>query len=194
VHAAEGAGGVDLFSELRAGRPGLALLHRLDREASGLVLLSKRPEASAPLQAQLEAHAVERTYLAVCAGRLAGERRVDRAIPDRAQGRAALSRPPPPGARPARSWFRPLEALRGATLVEVRLETGRKHQIRVHAASIGHPLLGDRRYAGAGVADAAPRLALHAARLAFTHPGDGRRMVLEAPLPPDLAALVAALR
>ena len=100
--------------------------------------------------------------------------------------RAAACRAPPRGALPARSRFRTLrfDATSRTTLVEVRLETGRKHQIRVHAASMGHAIVGDRRYGG----PAAPRLMLHAARLAFAHPEDGRRIELEAPLPDDFAS------
>jgi RluA family pseudouridine synthase len=184
VHPAQGVSGPDLQALARAHAPTAALLHRLDREASGLVLFALRREATAPLQAQLERHQVERTYLARLAGRLPdGERIVDRPVPERAQGRAALRGKPPPGSLPARSRFRTLRVDPSGTLVEVRLETGRKHQIRVHAASIGHAIMGDRRYGG----PAAPRLMLHAARLAFAHPKDGRRVELEAPLPEDFS-------
>jgi 23S rRNA pseudouridine1911/1915/1917 synthase len=109
-------------------------------------------------------------------------------VPERAQGRAALRGRPPPDARPARSRFRVRQGGPRATLVEVELETGRKHQIRVHAASIGHPLLGDRRYGGPPAA----RLMLHAERLAFAHPVDGRPLELRAPWPDDFAAAAAA--
>src|SRR5687768_10491068 len=99
AHPAQGVSGPDLQALARAHAPTAALLHRLDREASGLVLLAKRPEASAPLQAQLERHEVERTYLALVAGVLPpGERVVDRPVPERAQGRAAMRGRPPPGA------------------------------------------------------------------------------------------------
>ncbi len=189
AHPAQGVSGPDLQQLARAHAPSAALLHRLDREASGLVLLSKRREASAPLQAQLERHEVERVYLALLAGTLPeGERVVDRPVPERAQGRAALRGRPPPGALPARSTFTTLRRAGTATLVEVRLATGRKHQIRVHAASMGHPIVGDRRYGG----PSAPRLMLHAARLAFVHPADGRRIELEAPLPEDFLAALPA--
>jgi 23S rRNA pseudouridine1911/1915/1917 synthase len=188
-HAAQGAGETDLMTLAGARWPGVTALHRLDREASGLMLLCKRDEARAPLQAQLERHGIERVYVAIMAGRLAAACTVDRAVPERAQGRGALRRPPPRDAKPARTVFTPVRVLRGATLVEARLETGRKHQIRVHAASIGHALLGDRRYGG----PEASRLALHAVQLSFTHPRDGRSMRIEAPLPPDLRALVDSL-
>jgi RluA family pseudouridine synthase len=191
AHPAQGVSGPDLQGLARAHAPGAALLHRLDREASGLVLLAKRREASAALQPQLERHEVERRYVAALAGTLPeGERVIDRPVPERAQGRAALRGRPPPGALPARSTFTTLRRLGGAaTLVEVQLATGRKHQIRVHAASMGHPILGDRRYGG----PAAARLMLHAARLAFAHPDGGRRIELEAPWPADFVAVVDAL-
>jgi RluA family pseudouridine synthase len=201
VHAASGVDGPDLFTEIRRGRDYVGLLHRLDREASGLICLSLRAEANAPLQRQLESHALCRVYLGICAGHLPdGERVIDRPVSARAGGRAALRRRPGPDAQPARSRFRTVRRLGGtgsaggasvqpaATLVEVTLETGRKHQIRVHAAAIGHPLLGDRRYGG----PPAPRLALHATRLVLEHPADGRRLELVSPLPPELQALVEA--
>jgi RluA family pseudouridine synthase len=187
VHAAQGVAGLDLQALVRAHAPSAMLLHRLDREASGLVLFAKRREASARLQPLFERHEIERSYLAVLAGALApGQRVVDRPVPERAQGRSAVRGRPPPGALPARSQFttlRPLDG--GATLVEVRLETGRKHQIRVHAAAIGHPILGDRRYGG----PAAARLMLHAARLAFAHPADGHPLEVRSlsPFPPEPA-------
>jgi RluA family pseudouridine synthase len=193
VHPAQGVTGPDLQALVRAHAPEAALLHRLDREASGLVLFSRRREASVALQAQLERHEVERVYLALLAGRLAGaegdERVVDRPVAERAQGRAAVRGRPPPGALPARSRLRILRLAARATLVEVRLETGRKHQIRVHAASIGHAIIGDRRYGG----PAAERLMLHATRLAFVHP-DGRRgrVELVAPPPEDFTRVEAA--
>ncbi len=177
VHAAQGSG-PDLLSELRATRSYVELVHRLDREASGLLLLTRRPEANAPLQRQLEAHAIQRVYLAIVAGRLAADRVIDRPIPERAQGRAALRRRPPPDALPARSRFHVLgPAGAQATRVEVTLETGRKHQIRVHAASIGHAILGDKRYGGRR----APRLMLDGGGLVFAHPRDGREIALASP-------------
>ncbi len=194
AHPAQGVEGEDLQEIVRRHAPGAALLHRLDREASGLVLLSKQREANAPLQAQLEKHEIERVYLAVLAGALKdGERVVDRPVPERAQGRRAVRGRPPPGALPARSTFTTVERLgpgKPATLVEVRLETGRKHQIRVHAASIGHAILGDRRYGG----PEAPRLMLHATRLAFAHPEGGRRLVIEAAPGADFVAVLQRCR
>jgi RluA family pseudouridine synthase len=193
VHAAQGVTGDDLLTLLRAKHPDVTLLHRLDREASGLLIATIRKDANPALQKDLEAHRVERTYTALVAGRLAlregqDEIVLDRPVSERARGRDALRRKPPPDALPARSRVRPVRALPHATLVEVRLDTGRKHQIRVHLAGIQHPIVGDRRYGG----PAAPRLALHAGALAFAHPHDRRRIELTAPLPADLAALIAS--
>src|SRR5689334_6962205 len=185
VHAATGADGPDLLTTLRVAHPYVGLIHRLDREASGLLIVTLRPEANQPLQRQLETHAIVREYLAIVHGVMrADERRVDRPISPRSQGRSALRRKPGPDAQAAVSHFRVVRRLADTTLVEVRLETGRKHQIRVHAAAIGHPLLGDRRYGG----PPAPRLCLHATRLRFAHPDDARAITVESPLPPELAA------
>jgi RluA family pseudouridine synthase len=180
VHAAGDLDVPDLLTILRRDHPYVGLLHRLDREASGLVLVTLRPEANAKLQRQLEAHEIERVYAALLAGELPdGERIIDRAIPERSLGRAAVRRPPPPGSQPARSRFVTIKRLGGKTLVDVTLETGRKHQIRVHAASIGHPIIGDRRY-GTGEG---PRLMLHARRLRFRHPSDDREILVDSPAP-----------
>jgi 23S rRNA pseudouridine1911/1915/1917 synthase len=93
-----------------------------------------------------------------------------------------------PGGKPAATHFKRVELLRGATLVEARLETGRTHQVRIHLAELGHPVLGDRLY-GPRVANAAPRLALHAWRLAFKHPFGGKEVKVEVPLADDMDRL-----
>lgn len=183
AHAAQGSPGPDLLTLARVGRPYVGLLHRLDREASGLLLLSKRPEANAPLQRQLEQHSLERDYTAILAGRLApGVHVVNRPISERSQGRAALRRRPPPDAQPARSHFTVVRGL-GARATLVRGPAWRpagEHQIRVHAAALGHAILGDRRYVG----PPAPRLCLHASRLRLRHPADDRALDLAAALLP----------
>jgi 23S rRNA pseudouridine1911/1915/1917 synthase len=194
VHAAQGVIGDDLLTLLRSKHPEVTLLHRLDREASGLIIATIRADANPPLQRDLEAHRVERRYTAVVAGQLAlrpgqDEIILDRPVSERARGRDALRRKPLPDALPARSRVLPVQALPDATVVEVRLDTGRKHQIRVHLAGIRHPIIGDRRYGG----PPAPRMALHAGALAFAHPGDRRRIELTAPLPADLAAMIVEL-
>jgi RluA family pseudouridine synthase len=177
----------DLFSLVRKGRPYAALLHRLDREASGLLLLSKSREVNAALQRELEAHRIDRSYTALLAGRLVEPVTASRPIAVRGLGRASVHRPPPPDAKPARSHFAPVRRAGPHTLVEVMLETGRKHQIRFHAATLGHPIVGDRRFGG----PEATRLALHAHRLAFRHPITERRLSLDAELPADFREVIA---
>jgi 23S rRNA pseudouridine1911/1915/1917 synthase len=171
--------------------PETRMMHRLDREASGLVLFAVAAAARRPLQAALAAGAVDRRYLALAAGRLEGAGRIELRIardPDDARRRRAL----PAGAaggQPAASRWRVLARSDDASAVELTLETGRTHQLRVHLAALGHPLVGDALYGG----PPAPRLCLHAHRLALPHPDDGRRLVVRAPLPDELARLMPAL-
>ncbi|WP_308918070.1 RluA family pseudouridine synthase [Jannaschia sp. LMIT008] len=197
-------------------RPGI--VHRLDRDTSGLLVVAKSDAAHHGLAAQFEAHAVDRLYHAVCHGVPdAGDARL-RAIPgvgaDGAWIRIAtqLGRHPHdrqrqavvPKGRHAVTRVRVMEPLGRAALVECRLETGRTHQIRVHLTHAGHPLIGDpvygarRRMAkgqpGAASADAFPRQALHAATLGFDHPVTGRRLSFAAPRPDDIMRLIAELR
>jgi len=176
------------------GRPGV--VHRLDRGTSGLLVVARTPAAHASLVAQLRARAVERAYVALTWGHFdapAGliDAPVGRAEVDRtrmaisARGREARTR-----FRVRRSFTRPAEL----ALVECRLETGRTHQIRVHLAAIGHPVVGDTRYRGARPSVPLGRPFLHAYRLAFDHPATGARVEYDAALPPDLAEVVAGLR
>jgi 23S rRNA pseudouridine1911/1915/1917 synthase len=171
-------------------------IHRLDREASGLVMFALDPAAAAFLSEELAAHRIGREYLCAVRGAPAhDEGTLDRPlapIPGDARHRMTTTDPGAPGALAARTQYRVLARWSDATLVTVRLETGRTHQIRAHFAADGCPLVGDRLY---GRPDA-NRLALHAQRLWFTHP-DGRapmaRIDLAPPLPLDLASLLAAL-
>ena len=176
------------------GRPGI--VHRLDRGTSGLLVVARTPAAHASLVTQLRARAVERAYLALAWGSFAApagliDAPVGRAEADRtrmavsARGREARTR-----FRVRRTFTHPTEL----ALVECRLETGRTHQIRVHLAAIGHPVVGDGRYRGARPSVPLGRPFLHAYRLAFDHPATGARVEHEAELPPDLAEVVAALR
>ncbi|GEJ58222.1 RluA family pseudouridine synthase [Anaeromyxobacter diazotrophicus] len=173
-----------------AGRalPGLA--HRLDRDTSGCLLLARHDRALAALKGAFEAGRVEKSYLALVAGTPPDEGRLDTpyardpADPRRFTGRVA-------SARRARLRYRVRERLRGAALVEVRLETGRTHQIRVQLSEAGYPVLGDAVYGVA--APGLARQALHAWRLAFPAPS-GAAVAVEAPVPADLARAVAALR
>jgi 23S rRNA pseudouridine1911/1915/1917 synthase len=175
-------------------RPGI--VHRLDRGTSGLLVVARTASAYVSLVSQLRARAVERAYLALVWGHLeaaAGliDAPVGRARSDRtrmtvsARGRDARTR-----YRVRQSFTRPADV----ALIECELETGRTHQIRVHLAAIGHPVVGDVRYRGARPSLRLPRPFLHAFRLAFTHPSTGTPVAYDAPLPPDLAEVVSGLR
>ena len=184
------------LAELGRREPGhhrVNVVHRLDRDTSGVMMLARSHAAARHLQQQLRIHSVTRRYLAIVAGALAGETRVDRGIgrPTPSSRRAALAS----GGRPATTIVRPVEALGPATLVEAELHTGRTHQVRVHLSFLGHPVLGDGIY-GEPKADpvTAPRLALHAARIGFVQPTSGARLEFSAPLPDDLAGVVRELR
>jgi 23S rRNA pseudouridine1911/1915/1917 synthase len=167
--------------------PGARLIHRLDKECSGLVLFAARPEACAPLHHALEAGEIDRRYLAVVAGRLDGEGSIGLRIgrdPTDARRRRALPARAPSG-QAALSHYRVVGHGHETSTLELRLETGRTHQLRVHLMAIGHPIVGDALYGG----PPAPRLALHALRLSLLHPETGRELVFHSPLPPSLRAL-----
>lgn len=171
--------------DARVGRvePDARLLHRLDRDASGLVLFARSAAARAPLQQALLAGAIERRYLALAGGALDGAGRIDLRIarhPMDERRRVALP-PRATGGESAVSHWQALERRTSATLVHLTLETGRTHQLRVHLSAAGHPLVGDVLYGGAP----APRLCLHATQLCLTHPRSGRRLVVDSPLPAD---------
>ncbi len=184
-------------------RPGI--VHRLDRGTSGLLVVAKDDETHRSLARQFAGRTVEKEYLALVLGqpvRASGE--VDTPIGRDPVHRQKMSVRARRG-REARTSWRVEERFDGAALLRVRIHTGRTHQIRVHLASIGHPVAGDGVYGGTRTpssrrADARAALqslerpALHAARLAFTHPASGERLTLEAPLPPDLVAVLERLR
>jgi RluA family pseudouridine synthase len=134
-----------------------------------------------------------RTYLAFVRGAVADDEGVVDAPIGRDRKHPNL-RAVRPGGEPALTRYRVVERFPDATLLELELETGRTHQIRVHMAHLGHPVLGDRQYGSAGRADTMKRQALHAARLSFVHPRSGEKLSFEAPLPPDLAELRDRLR
>ncbi len=172
-------------------RPGI--VHRIDRDTSGLLIAAKNDRAHLALAAQLQDHTLRRVYHGVVVGKL----REDRGTVD-----APLDRDPKerkrmavvPGGREAVTHYAVLERLEGYTYAEFHLETGRTHQIRVHMAHLGHPLLGDRVY---GSPKGYPGLAgqcLHAKELTFVHPSTGREMTVECPLPDDFTRVLAKLR
>ncbi|MDD5249895.1 MAG: 23S rRNA pseudouridine(1911/1915/1917) synthase RluD [Rhodocyclaceae bacterium] len=176
--------------------PRAGIVHRLDKDTSGLLVVAKTLAAQTDLVRQLQARTVRRCYLALVLGQVARDGTVDAPI-----GRHPVQRTKMAvvgGGRDARTHYRVVERFGRATFVECRLETGRTHQIRVHMASIGHPLAGDPAYgrakSGDARLDAFPRQALHAWQLALIHPASGAEMAWESPLPPDIAALLAELR
>ena len=167
------------------------IVHRLDKDTSGLLVVAKTEAAQQHLVRQLQARTVKRIYLAVVRGKLAAGGKVDAPIGRHPVNRTRMA--VVSGGKPAVTRFRVRERFAAHTLVECELETGRTHQIRVHLASIGHPLEGDPAYAGRG-AKRLPRQALHAWKLGFVHPRTGKPVHFEAPAPADFTALIEALR
>ena len=173
-------------------RPGI--VHRIDRDTSGLLIAAKNDYAHQALAAQLQDHSLYREYEAVCVGGL----REDRGTVDAPIGRHPTDRKKMcvdrKNGRPAVTHWTVLERFPGYTHIQCRLETGRTHQIRVHLASIGHPLLGDVVY---GAKKPVPGLAgqcLHARRLSFVHPRTGERVTVECPLPAYFTQVLTKLR
>ncbi|MGE0357913.1 MAG: RluA family pseudouridine synthase [Burkholderiales bacterium] len=171
--------------------PRAGIVHRLDKETSGLLVVAKHEAAMQDLVRQLKEHTVKRTYLAVARGAVAAEGRVEAPIGRHPSQRTRMA--VVPGGKPALTRFRVKERFAAHSLLECDLETGRTHQIRVHLASIGHPLEGDPVY-GARGARRLPRQALHAWKLAFRHPGTGKLARFTADPPADFEALLAGLR
>jgi len=173
-------------------RPGI--VHRLDKGTSGLLAVARTPRAYASLAAQLAQRSMTRHYLALVEGTVpdnAGE--VD--APIGRSVRTPTKMTVAAGGRPAVTGYRVLERFfqpRPTTLVELRLQSGRTHQIRVHMAAIGHPVVGDARYGRADRRLGSGRFFLHAAYLSFVHPVRGERVEFSSPLPEDLRALLEA--
>jgi 23S rRNA pseudouridine1911/1915/1917 synthase len=165
-------------------------VHRLDKETSGLVVFTRTWLAKQRLAAQFRSHTVHRRYLAIAHGDVRSATVRTHLMENRGDGLR------PAAARLAITHFERLEALRGATLVACRLETGRTHQIRIHLSESGHPLVGERVYVRgfAGPALPAPRLMLHAAELGFVHPVTEREVSWECELPEDMKETLARLR
>jgi len=158
----------------RAPRSRVFIVHRLDRDASGLVVLAKTAGTKYALQDQFKRREAGRVYLAVVEGAFRPDRRILRSRLAQNKAHRVYSTDDVMVGRPAVTHVRVLRRLAGRSLLEVTLETGRKHQIRVHLADAGHPILGDSRY---GSGDGRSRgLALHAARLRFRHPGTGEEL------------------
>jgi 23S rRNA pseudouridine1911/1915/1917 synthase len=179
-----------------AGVPRAGIVHRLDKDTSGLMVVAKTPQAQTALIRQMQARSIRRHYLALVHGTVAGGGIVDAPL-----GRHPLQRTRMAvvdSGRHAITHYSVRARFARATLVECRLETGRTHQIRVHMASIGHPLVGDatygRRRSGDAVLDGFGRQALHAFRLGLDHPASGLPLAWESPLPADFETLLARLR
>lgn len=189
VNALIGRGGP--LSGMGGPRPGI--VHRLDKDTSGLLLVAKDDIAHQHLSDALKTRAIERRYLALVRG-IPGSRTgtIDAPLgrhPQRRRAMAVLA-----GGRPALTHYSVVASGGGATLLDVRLETGRTHQIRVHLAYLRHPVLGDAAYGGRGELSEGIGLRrpfLHAFRLRFPHPGDGREVEVSDPLPADLEDALA---
>ena len=180
----------------------LGVVQRLDKDTTGLLVFARTLTAKRQLQQAFRVHAIERRYLALAHGAVREQHVETHLLRDRGDGlRGSFGRfkaargPVPSDAKRAITDVRPLVALRGATLVECQLSTGRQHQIRIHMSEAGHPLLGEEVY----VRDyreqllPAPRIMLHAAVLGFTHPCTGRALRFELPVPADFAETRARL-
>jgi len=209
VHPGAGNARHTLQNALLALDPKLALLpraglvHRLDKDTSGLLVVARTPEAHAALSAAMAARKIGREYLAVCTGAMTAGGTVEEPIGRHRTQRTRMA--VRADGRPAVTRYRIAKRFRAHTLVRVELETGRTHQIRVHLAHIGFPVVGDPLYAGrrrvpagctpalAAELHAFRRQALHAARLRLEHPLTGRELAWEVPLPEDMQRLLAAL-
>jgi 23S rRNA pseudouridine1911/1915/1917 synthase len=197
VHPGSGNWAGTMLNALLHHAPGLeqlaraGIVHRLDKDTSGLLVVARHEAAQLSLVRQLQAHSVKRTYLALARGIVAGPGVVDAPIGRHPKHRTRMA--VVASGKPAVTHYRVKRKFPAHTLLECDLETGRTHQIRVHLASIGHPIEGDPVYAGRGER-LLPRQALHAWKLEFVHPRSGRSMRFEAPLPEDFRALLESLR
>ncbi len=205
VHPAPGHSGGTLVNALLArdteyggiagvARPGI--VHRLDRDTSGLLMVAKNDRAQASLMAQLKARGIKKTYLGLAQGSVAAANgRIEAPIGRDPQHRTKMA--VVSGGRDAVTGYRVRERLPGWTLLELDLITGRTHQIRVHLAALGHPLAGDPLY-GTGTSRRGPagltRLFLHSWRIELQAPADGHLIRAEAPVPPELESVLEDLR
>ncbi len=181
---------------------GLGVVHRLDKDTSGLMVFTRTAEAKRVLAAQFSVHDIDRVYHAIAHGVVDEANIESHLVTDRGDGlrgsyghfRRARGDPPADAKRSV-THVKPIERLKGATLIECRLETGRQHQIRIHLSELGHPLAGERVYIRdyAGPKIEAPRTMLHARTLGFTHPRSGERVSFEREAPDDFQALVLSL-
>jgi 23S rRNA pseudouridine1911/1915/1917 synthase len=172
--------------------PRAGIVHRLDKDTSGLLVVAKTLITQTSLVRQLQDHSVAREYVAVVHGFVAHEGSVDAPIGRHKTQRVRMA--VAPNGKPAITHYEPMEHLGQITVLRCRLETGRTHQIRVHLQSIGHPIVGDPVYGGSRKTPVFPRQALHAEKLALTHPATGRRRSWSARVPADMRKLIAGLK
>lgn len=173
-------------------RPGI--VHRLDKDTSGLILVAKNDKAHTVMSEQFKSRTMEKHYRAVAFGSFSQDTDlIDAPIARHPVDRKKMA--VVPDGKPSQTEWRVIERLRGATYLDVHLLTGRTHQIRVHMQSVGHPLLGDKIYAPhIKTSVHVPRLMLHAYSLAFTHPVTGEHMELTAPIPEQFSTVLNKLR
>ena len=185
-----------------APNTGLGVVHRLDKDTSGLIVFTRTPDAKRKLQALFREHDIQRVYHAIAHGDVPQKRIETTLVLDRGDGlrgshghyRRAKGDPPPDSKR-AVTHVKPIRALRDATLVECRLETGRQHQIRIHLSELGHPLVGEKVYIRDydGPKIDAPRTMLHARTLGFVHPRTREKVEFERDAPQDFQTTIKNL-
>jgi 23S rRNA pseudouridine1911/1915/1917 synthase len=187
-----------------AALPRAGLIHRLDKDTSGLLVVARTREAQTSLSRQLEARTMSREYVAACVGVMTGGGTIDEPIGRHRGDRLRMAIRG--SGRPAVTHYRVLERFRAHSYLSVKLETGRTHQIRLHLSHIKYPIVGDPVYGGRfglprgatpGLIEALrgfKRQALHAATLGFEHPRTGKQLTLQSPVPPDFAQLLGVLR
>ncbi|OHB68230.1 MAG: RNA pseudouridine synthase, partial [Planctomycetes bacterium RBG_13_62_9] len=180
-----------LFEMLCADRrETLYIVHRIDKETSGVIVFARSAPMHRHLSRQFESHTVEKVYLALVHGVIADDQgQIDRPLRQFGSGRMGVD---DRHGKPSSTEFRVLQRLDGFTLVEARPRTGRRHQIRVHLYSIGHPIVGDPLYGEKTVQRGYPRLMLHAHRLTLDR-SSGHRLTLEAPVPKSFQEVVTAV-
>ncbi len=165
----------------------LGLHHRLDIDTSGVVLFAKNKDANRSIHYQFKNRSVDKSYLALVKGRPAFDTREFSAAIAKKDGRYLCGDIP---GKPAQTFFRKLHEFEGYSLLRAHPKTGRTHQIRLHLAALGHPVLGDPLYGGAGVVPGCSRTMLHAEALRLTHPHTRRELRVRAPMPADMQSLM----
>ena len=200
VHGGSGAshGIIEIARSMRPPGEFLELAHRLDKDTSGCLILAKRRSALLALHEDLRSADVGKRYLALVRGRWTGKRKVDAALRRSVNSSGERIVRIDENGKPSTTWINAVDPGVVASLVEARPETGRTHQIRVHAAAAGHPLAGDEKYGNRDFnlrmkAQGLRRLFLHASAISFRHPGSGTRIEVSAPVPEALRRVLSSL-